>query len=490
METQKEEMTGGMFPVLLMEPDMQRGNELVYIPSHIAFHDVNDSTPGKVQIWHDSDTSPGEVHEWSYPLSSVRNISVNRRDNRGVLLYVVLKYSDDFHIFFSSEAQCKRFYSLVMSALSADSTYSHTLTELTDEIAEYEYELDEKTGGRVVLGRGAFGTVYSAVDSVTKKKMAVKEIRESDAGQFQALQEEIQLHRHLQHKNIVQYYGARTEDDVFKIFMENVPGGSLSSLLRQKWGPLKDDEQTIQHYTRQIVEGIKYLHDHHIVHRDIKGDNVLINMYTGVLKISDFGTSKRLAGLQDETRSFKGTLQFMAPEVIQSGQRGYGPPADIWSLGCTVVEMATGKPPFYDLGDPRAAIFVVVRYQRHPDIPESMSSQAKSFCESCFHQDPKLRVTATELLWHEFLAKRVRPDRLESVPARITSAIPGVASKSLTISRVEKATADYRRLKSTPVHSPETVNTFDISENGERAINADEPETLGAEDGRDRKSVV
>uniref|UniRef100_A0A452QPH8 mitogen-activated protein kinase kinase kinase n=1 Tax=Ursus americanus TaxID=9643 RepID=A0A452QPH8_URSAM len=354
VEATKTDVTVVRFPVLILEPTK------IYQPSYLSIN--NEVEEKTISIWHVLPDDKKGIHEWNFSASSVRGVSISKFEERCCFLYV-LHNSDDFQIYFCTKK--KIMY--------------------------------------IVLGKGTYGIVYAGRDLSNQVRIAIKEIPERDSRYSQPLHEEIALHKHLKHKNIVQYLGSFSENGFIKIFMEQVPGGSLSALLRSKWGPLKDNEQTIGFYTKQILEGLKYLHDNQIVHRDIKGDNVLINTYSGVLKISDFGTSKRLAGINPCTETFTGTLQYMAPEIIDKGPRGYGKAADIWSLGCTIIEMATGKPPFYELGEPQAAMFKVGMFKVHPEIPESMSAEAKAFILKCFEPDPDKRACANDLLIDEFL---------------------------------------------------------------------------------------
>ncbi|KRZ52184.1 Mitogen-activated protein kinase kinase kinase 15 [Trichinella nativa] len=455
--------TDTRFPVLTMEPSK------IYIPSYVL---VNEESKA-ISLWHVEDTNRKNLTQWIFPAESIRAVSAARRDERAVYLYVYLN-SDDFMLFFPSDNHRKRFLQLVEEITCFEGTkLLASYTELQPVLYEYETDANDQ---RVVLGKGTFGTVYAGRDLNSQRTIAIKEVEIKNHEEVQPLMEEIQLHSTLVHPNIVQYLGCEVSDDnrIFRIFMEQVPGGSLSLLLRNKWGPLIDNETTIAYYARQILEGLNYLHSQKIVHRDIKGDNVLVNTYSGQCKISDFGTCKRLAGLNPIADTFTGTLQYMAPEVIDQGMRGYGAPADIWSFGCTMIEMASGKPPFVELGSPQAAIFKVGMFKAHPPIPEGLSNQAKQLIERCFEPDPNKRPTAVQLLVDPFFEQSilcsfylvrqftVRPE------ARLTKSSRLSSSSLLALNELSDSSAIQERHPSSAGHDSAASKFFMLRKDSER----------------------
>ncbi|NWT65437.1 M3K19 kinase, partial [Prunella himalayana] len=239
-----------------------------------------------------------------------------------------------------------------------------------------------------VLGKGAYGTVYCGLTS-QGQLIAVKQMVLDTSDQlttekeYQKFHEEVDLLKTLKHVNIVTYLGTCLEDNILSIFMEFVPGGSISSILN-RFGPLP--EVVLRKYTKQILQGVAYLHDNCVVHRDIKGNNVML-MPTGVVKLIDFGCARRLAwhslsGTRSELlRSVHGTPYWMAPEVITDS--GYGRKSDIWSVGCTVFEMATGKPPLASMDRVAAMFYIGARRGLMPALPDRFSSAAVEFVHAC-----------------------------------------------------------------------------------------------------------
>uniref|UniRef100_A0A8C6KCH2 Mitogen-activated protein kinase kinase kinase 3 n=1 Tax=Nothobranchius furzeri TaxID=105023 RepID=A0A8C6KCH2_NOTFU len=255
-----------------------------------------------------------------------------------------------------------------------------------------------------LLGQGAFGRVYLCYDVDTGRELAAKQVQfdpesPETSKEVSALECEIQLLKNLHHERIVQYYGCLRDhkEKTLTIFMEYMPGGSVKDQLKA-YGALT--ENVTRKYTRQILEGVSYLHSNMIVHRDIKGANILRDS-AGNVKLGDFGASKRLQTIcmsGTGIRSVTGTPYWMSPEVI-SGE-GYGRKADVWSLGCTVVEMLTEKPPWAEF-EAMAAIFKIATQPTNPLLPSHISDQARDFVRGIF-VEAKRRPSAEELLRHPF----------------------------------------------------------------------------------------
>ncbi|KAM3377629.1 mitogen-activated protein kinase kinase kinase 1 isoform X1 [Capsicum galapagoense] len=248
------------------------------------------------------------------------------------------------------------------------------------------------------LGSGSFGTVYEGFTD-DGFFFAVKEVSLIDPGNQQSLyqlEQEISLLSRFRHKNIVRYHGTNKDESKLYIFLELVTKGSLASVYRKY--RLRDSH--VSDYTRQILSGLHYLHSREVMHRDIKCANILVDV-SGSVKLADFGLAK--ATQMNNIKSCKGTAFWMAPEVVNRKNNGYGTPADIWSLGCTVLEMLTGQIPYSHL-EGMQALFRIGRGEP-PPIPDTLSTEAQDFIKSCLRVNPNDRPTASELLEHPFVMK-------------------------------------------------------------------------------------
>ncbi|CAB4316847.1 unnamed protein product [Prunus armeniaca] len=247
------------------------------------------------------------------------------------------------------------------------------------------------------LGRGSYGTVWRVM-APGGCFFAAKEVSLSDRATEQ-LEQEIAILSKFQHENIVQYYGTDKDESKIYIFLELVTQGSIYKLYSTLHGLGESlSDSTVSKYTRQILQGLKYLHDHNVIHRDIKCANILVDA-NGSVKLADFGLAKITEG--NNNHSCRGTPYWMAPEVVNTTDQGYGIAADIWSLGCTVLEMLTGKFP-YDKQERNSALFNIF-HGNPPEIPDSLPRHRRDFIQKCLQVNPHDRPTAIELLNHPFV---------------------------------------------------------------------------------------
>ncbi|XP_076867028.1 mitogen-activated protein kinase kinase kinase 4 isoform X2 [Brachyhypopomus gauderio] len=253
------------------------------------------------------------------------------------------------------------------------------------------------------IGEGQYGKVYTCINVDTGELMAMKEIRfqPNDHKTIKETADELKIFEGIKHPNLVRYFGVELHREEMYIFMEYCDEGTLEEVSR-----LGLQEHVIRLYCKQSTTAINVLHEHGIVHRDIKGANIFLTS-SGLIKLGDFGCSVKLKNnthtMPGEVNSTLGTAAYMAPEVITRAKgEGHGRAADIWSLGCVLIEMVTGKRPWHEY-EHNFQIMYKVGMGHKPPIPEKLSTEGKDFLTHCLESDPKRRWTASALLDHPFV---------------------------------------------------------------------------------------
>ena len=245
------------------------------------------------------------------------------------------------------------------------------------------------------VDEGSTGIIYKAFSAEIGGIVAVKEMTLTPSNEKLIL-DETQLLAAMNHPNIVKFYSAHKIGNTLWMTMELMNGGCLTDVATY----CACQEPHIAYFAREVLKALEYIHAHGLIHRDIKSDNVLLKA-NGEVRLADFGYAAQLKSSTDVRRSAVGTPYWMAPEVIK--KQPYSLPADIWSFGIMLRELADGEPPYVDL-PPMKALFKIVS-EGIPPISEieSRSSEFLRFLGRCLEVDPAKRATASELLSDPFL---------------------------------------------------------------------------------------
>ncbi|KAK7878186.1 hypothetical protein WMY93_031183 [Mugilogobius chulae] len=260
-----------------------------------------------------------------------------------------------------------------------------------------------------LVGNGTYGQVYKGRHVKTGQLAAIK-VMDVTGDEEEEIKAEINmLKKYSHHRNIATYYGAFIKknppgmDDQLWLVMEFCGAGSITDLIKNtKGNSLK--EEWIAYVCREILRGLTHLHQHKVIHRDIKGQNVLLTENAEV-KLVDFGVSAQLDRTVGRRNTFIGTPYWMAPEVIacdENPDATYDFKSDLWSLGITAIEMAEGAPPLCDM-HPMRALFLIPRNPAPRLKSKKWSKKFQSFIESCLMKSHSQRPSTEQLLKHPFI---------------------------------------------------------------------------------------
>ncbi|KAM9850220.1 mitogen-activated protein kinase kinase kinase kinase 4 isoform 1-T1 [Aulostomus maculatus] len=260
-----------------------------------------------------------------------------------------------------------------------------------------------------VVGNGTYGQVYKGRHVKTGQMAAIKVMEVTEEEEEEIKLEINMLKSYSHHRNIATYYGAfikkgpAGQDHQLWLVMEYCGAGSVTDLVKKTKGNcLKED--WIAYICREVLRGLSHLHSHHVIHRDIKGQNVLLTENAEV-KLVDFGVSAQLDKTIGRRNTFIGTPYWMAPEVIacdENPEATYDYRSDLWSLGITALEMAEGAPPLCEM-HPMRALFLIPRNPAPKLKSKKWSKRFLSFVDSCLVKNHLLRPTTDVLLRHAFI---------------------------------------------------------------------------------------